>query len=443
VFRKTTLLKLALVLALQPGSAAAMGLLEAYEEALHHDPVFRSAVHENEAGQQSAEIGRAGLLPNLAITHTQGINRGTISQSGSTQPMDFNNEVTSLTLRQPLINLEAVAGYRQGVARANSSQAQFSNQSHQLIIRLAEAYFEALLARDRLSLASAQRDALAELRQVNENMLKHGEGTKTDVLETRSRFSLAQAQVIEAQDEWEAARLALAAIAGKPVTQLDSLREQFRAQPLYPSDFESWREMALASNTELIAQRYAVDSSREEVLRSRSGHAPRVDLVASLSRNNAASFVAADRNVRLASVGVEVNIPLYAGGRVNAATSQAKANQAKMEADLDAMQDSVLLDLRKQYQLLQSSLLRIDSLEIAVESARLLVEATEKSIQGGIRINLDLLDAQKQLYSAQVNLAEARYNYLLADLRLRFAAGTLQLVDLRKIAAYFAPEHAR
>lgn len=437
---RVVILNLAVILLLQSGNSFAMGLLEAYEEALHSDPLFRSAVHENEAGQQSAEIGRAGLLPNLSITHSQGINRGTINQDGRSFPLDFNNEVTALTLRQPLLNLEALAGYRQGVTQANSSQARFSNQSHQLILRLAEAYFDALLARDRLALASAQRDALAELRQVNENMLKHGEGTKTDVLETHSRYSLAQAQVIEAQNEWEAAQLALSAITGKSVTRLDSLKKVFEVQPLQPPDFESWKEIALASNTELVAQRYEVDSSREEVTKSRSGHAPRVDLVASLSRNNAASFVSADRNVRLASVGVEVSIPLYAGGRVNAITKQASANQAKKEADLDAMTEKILLDLRKQYQLLQSSVLRIDSLEIAVESAQLLIEATEKSIYGGIRINLDLLDAQKQLYSAQVDLAEAHYSYLLAFLRLRYAAGTLELDNLRKIASYFVSD---
>lgn len=427
----------AALLLFQPDCIQALGLLEAYEEALRHDPVFRSAIHENEAGQQSAEIGRAGLLPTLSVTHAQGINRGTISQGEGSLPLDFNNEVTTLALRQPLLNLEAVAGYRQGIAQANSSQARFANHSHLLIIRLVEVYFDTLLARDRLTLANAQRDALAELKQVNENMLKHGEGTKTDVLETRSRYALALAQVIEAQDEWETARLALTAITGKPVAQLDSLNGIFQAQPLQPADFESWREMALARNAELVAQRYAVDSSKEEVVKSRSGHAPKVELVASLSRNNSASFVTAGRNARLASIGVEVNIPLYAGGRVNAITDQARANQARMEADLDAMTDKILLELRKQYQLLQSSILRIESLEIAVESAQLLVEATEKSIRGGVRINLDLLDAQKQLFSTQVDLAEARYTYLLAYLRLHFAAGTLQLDDLRKVATYF------
>ncbi|SCZ85344.1 TolC family outer membrane protein [Nitrosomonas mobilis] len=418
--------------------AHAVDLLRAYELALVNDPVFRSALHENEAGQQNVKIGLSGLLPNLTLTHAQGINRGTLSQGGISAPLNFNNEVTTLALRQPLLNLEAVASYRQGLARANSSQSKFEGDADRLIVRLAEVYFEALLAKERLALAQAERDALAELQQVNENMFKHGEGTRTDVLETQSRFALAQAQLIESQDTWDAARLALSALVGEPVERLTTLRKAFPIQPLTPADFESWHEMAQARNAELVTQRYLVETSKQEVTRSRSGHAPRVDLVASLSRNNSASFITADRDARIASVGVEVNVPIFAGGRVNAVTDQARANLARAEAELDAMTDQAMLELRKQYQLLQSSILRIQSLEIAVDSAHLLVEATEKSIRGGIRINLDLLDAQSQFYAAQVNLAEARYNYLLAYLRLRFLAGTLERDDLRKVATYFS-----
>ncbi|HNO75138.1 MAG TPA: TolC family outer membrane protein [Nitrosomonas mobilis] len=418
--------------------AHAVDLLRAYELALVNDPVFRSALHENEAGQQNVKIGLSGLLPNLTLTHAQGINRGTLSQGGISAPLNFNNEVTTLALRQPLLNLEAVASYRQGLARANSSQSKFEGDADRLIVRLAEVYFEALLAKERLALAQAERDALAELQQVNENMFKHGEGTRTDVLETQSRFALAQAQLIESQDTWDAARLALSALVGEPVERLTTLRKAFPIQPLTPADFESWHEMAQARNAELVTQRYLVETSKQEVTRSRSGHAPRVDLVASLSRNNSASFITADRDARIASVGVEVNVPIFAGGRVNAITDQARANLARAEAELDAMTDQAMLELRKQYQLLQSSILRIQSLEIAVDSAHLLVEATEKSIRGGIRINLDLLDAQSQFYAAQVNLAEARYNYLLAYLRLRFLAGTLERDDLRKVATYFS-----
>lgn len=430
----------------QVGGIQAMGLLDAYEAALRNDPTFRAATHENEAGQQAIALGRAGLLPTLSVTHLQGMSRGTqkideLDQFNRTitnkSDLDFNSQVTTLTLRQPLLNMEAAAGYDQGFARANSSQAKFLGQSYELVVRLVEAYVRTLLAQDRLFLANAQHKALEELKQVNEHMLKRGEGTQTDVLETLSRHALSQAQVIEAQDELDVARLALEKIVGQQVMQLDSLSGSFKAQPIHPPDFESWREMALERNAELVTQRHIVTSSQLEVKKSRAGHTPRVDLVASLNKQNSASFIVPNRDATFASVGVEVSLPLYAGGRVVATTNQAQANHARAQADLDAMSDRVLVELRRQYQLLQSSIKRIESLELAVDSALLLVQATEKSIQGGIRINLDLLNAQSQLFSAQVDLAEARYSYLLAYLRLRLAAGTLALEDLEKVASYF------
>ena len=129
----------------------AMSLLDAYEAALQHDPTYRSAYHENEAGQQAEAIGLASLLPNLSITHTQNKSSGTIT--GKTQTgqsvsdiVTFDSQISSLTLRQPLINLEAVASYRIGKAQADSSRAKFTGRSQQLIVRLVEAYVETLLA---------------------------------------------------------------------------------------------------------------------------------------------------------------------------------------------------------------------------------------------------------------------------------------------------------
>ena len=443
--RQIGLLILLAVMGSYVTTAKAIGLLDAYESALMHDPTFRAAIHENEAGQQAIAIGRAGLLPTLSITHQQSMSRGTQSDPRSgiaaNSNLSFNSEVTTLTLRQPLLNMEAVANYDQSHARANSSQAKLIGQSHQLIVRLVEAYVKTLLAQDRLYLAKAQDKALEELKIVNQNMLKRGEGTHTDVLETQSRHALAQAQVIEAQDEFDTAKLALSAMVGQDVATLDVLSSHFKVQPLYPADFESWHEMALESNAELLTQRHMVASSKLEIQKSRAGHAPRVDLVASLNRNNAASFLFPDRDATFGTIGVEVNLPLYAGGRVMATTDQAQANHARAGAEFDAIRDRVLVELRKQFQLAQSSIKRIDSLELAVDSALLLVQATDKSIKGGVRINLDLLDAQRQLFSAQVNLAEAKYNYLLAYLRLRLAAGTLALDDLEKVATYFVAKN--
>ncbi|SFP42000.1 outer membrane protein, protease secretion system [Nitrosomonas cryotolerans] len=446
-FTRNRLLSLPLiVLLLQTGHAQALGLLDAYEAALKNDATYQSAIHENEAGQQAAEIGLAGLLPNLSISHTQSKNTGTrtitgTANSAGAQPLNFDSQISTLSLRQPLLNLEAVAGYRQGIAQANSSQAKFTGHSQQLLVRLVETYMEVLLAQNHLQLVQTQHDALAELKLVNEHMLQKGEGTTTDVLETQSKYALAQAQIIEAQDELEVSRLRLASIIGEEVTQLDRLSDHFQIQAIQLPDYDNWQALALDRNAELVTQRHTVMSEKEQIRKSHSGHAPRIDLVASLSRNKSASFVTANQDVNLATIGVEVNIPLYAGGRVSAITSQATANHARAEADLDAMTHNVLVELRKQYKLISSSVRRIASLELAVESARLLVQATQKSIQGGVRINLDLLNAQQQLFTAQGDLAQARYNYLLAYLRLQLTAGTLVLDDLRKIATYFTSEN--
>ncbi|MDH5553292.1 MAG: TolC family outer membrane protein, partial [Nitrosomonas sp.] len=383
----------------------------------------------------------AGLLPNLSITHNQSKSTGTQQFSGvnaaNSGALNFNSEVSTLALRQPIINMEAVASYRQGISQAKTSDARFTGHSQLLMLRLVEAYIETLQAQDNLKLIEAQRDTFEERKRINEQMLKRGEGTTTDVLETQSKYALALAQVIEATDELEVSRMKLAAIVGRDTKQLSRLSNNFRTQALHILPYDSWQTLALDHNAELLTQRYNVVSGREEIKKSHSGHAPRVDLVASLSRNKAASFITADRDVRLATIGVEVNIPLYAGGRVNAITSQARANLARTEAELDAMIDKILVELRKQYKLVSSSARRIESLEFAVESAELLVHATQKSIQGGIRINLDLLDAQQQLFSVQGDLSQARYSYLLAYLRLKQAAGTLALEDLQNISAYF------
>ena len=419
----------------------AMSLLDAYEAALQHDPTYRSALHENEAGEQAEAIGLASLLPNLSLTHAQSTSTGTITQTGvaGTRPLDFDSQVSTLSLRQPLINMEAVASYRIGKAQADSSRAKFTGRSQQLVVRLVEAYVETLLAQDHVKLAETQRNSLEELKRVNERMLQKGEGTTTEVLETQSKYAIAQARVIEANDELEVAHLKLEAIVGQKITQLDRLSDMFSSHAIRLQDYDSWYALALERNAELVTQRHAVASGKEEIRKSHAGHAPRLDLVASLTRNKAGSFITQDRDVSLATVGVEVNFPLYAGGRVNALTAQAKANHARAEADLDVITDKVLVELRKQYNLLLSGVKRIESLQLAVKSAELLVDATQKSIRGGIRINLNLLDAQQQLYTARRDLAQARYNYLLAYLRLQLAAGTLVLDDLRNVTSYFHP----
>jgi protease secretion system outer membrane protein len=430
------------VMSLQAGSVSALGLVEAYEAALQNDPTFRSAVHENEAGQQNKRIGRATLLPTVSASYSHTQNRADITQPNvfgqmSTTHPEYNSSVGAVQLRQPLLNLEGLARYRQGVAQTEYSDALFAGRRQELVIRLVSAYADAQYAEDQLMLATAQRDAFAEQMRVNERMFQKGEGTRTDMLETQAKFDVAEAQVIEARDSLTTARNALAAIIGMEVKELDPLSDDFRVLPMQPESFEEWKALALENNPEVAAQRHAVEATRHEVSRNRAGHAPRLDMVASLSKNKGETLNTFNQESTVRAVGVQLNIPIYSGGYVDATTTQAVSNHEKAKSDLEAKTNQVLVELRKQYSLVLSSAAKIDALNKSVKSATLVVAATEQSIKGGVRINLDLLNAKQQYYTAKRDLAQARYNYLLSYLRLRSAAGTLGADDLHKIAGYF------
>ncbi|TFW10117.1 DUF4440 domain-containing protein [Oxalobacteraceae bacterium OM1] len=429
-------------LAVQTGNASALGLIEAYEAALQNDPVYRSAVHDNEAGQQNRALGRSNLLPNVSASYSAYKNRADyttpnfLGQETTTHP-EYRSNSSAVQLRQPLFNLDGYARYKQGQAQANYSDAQFNARAQDLLLRLVSAYADAKYAEDTLALATVQRDTFAEQKAVNERMFQKGEGTKTDVLETQAKFDLAEAQLIEARDNLTTARNTLASIVGQDITDLDSLGDGFKVRPMQPATFEEWKTLALEQNAEITAQRYVVEASEQEVLKNRAGHAPRVDLVAAVSKGKSETLTTLNQDSTTRSLGVQVNIPIYSGGATTAASTQAVASREKAKSDLEAKTNQVLVELRKQYNLVLSSASRIDALVKSVQSGRALVTATQQSVKGGVRINLDVLNAQQQLFVAQRDLAQARYSYLLAYLRLRNAAGTLNGEDLSTIASYF------
>jgi len=419
--------------------ASALGLIEAYELAVKNDASYRAAQFENEAAQQFAVLGRSNLLPNIAATYSPSRNRADVTNTvtGGTDDRRYGALSAALQLRQPLFHPEGMARWRQGVAQTRGSDAQFASRSQELIVRVASAYTFAKYAEDQLALAVAQREALAEQRLTNQRLFLRGEGTRTDVVETQARFDLAVAQVLEANDNVTNARNALAAMIGRDVTRLDELNDDFNVGQLVPGAFEDWRNIALSTNPELQARRHAVDVAREEANRHRAGHLPRVDLVASVGRTDSDTINTFNQKATVRSVGAQLTVPIYSGGAVTAAVSQAEANAERIQAELDAATAETTVELRKQFDLTASSAARHDAARAARDSAQLLLEATRRSVAGGQRINLDVLQAQQQLFDSRRALAQARYNHLLSQLRLRLAAGVLQLSDLVDMSRYF------
>ncbi|MEH6436535.1 TolC family outer membrane protein [Massilia sp. DD77] len=433
------------LLALGAGGAGAVTLQQAYEAAIRHDPQFRMRFYENESGKENRVLGRAHLLPSISGSYSYG--RNVADQEFMRQtiigpvPVHEHPKYTSrsavVQLRQPLFNMDAIMRYRQGKVQTAQSEETYEAAIDDVSVRVVSAYLDVLFAQDQLALAKVQRDAHLEHQKVNQRLFEKGEGTKTDMLETQARLDLAEAQLIESQDNLTAARNTLEGVIGMDPGELTQLGADFRPGELNPASFEEWSKLALARNNQLAAARLAVENARLEIGRNKAGHLPRLDFVGSYSKSDSESLTNLGQENTNRQVGLQLNIPIYAGGSVNATTRQAAANYGRAKAELDARTNEVLVELRKAHSVVLSSGRKVDALIKAVNSGKLLMTATEQSIKGGVRINLDLLNAQAQLFTSQRDLAQARYAYLLGVLRLRAAAGTLQSDAIREIAAYF------
>jgi protease secretion system outer membrane protein len=427
-------------------SAQALDLLHAYEAALGNDPIFRAAVKENEAGQANRVIGRSAVMPKVGVNYNQFANDSAISgpivTGGPSQSVHraYPSDMVSIQLTQPLFNLGALAQMRQGMAQGDLSDAKFLYETQDLLVRVLQSYSDVLYAQDNLAYLISQRDAYKEQLKVNQRTYQRGEGTVTDALETRASYEMSEAQVIEANDTLENNKRKLEALIGMSLRSANEVRplgQNFRVLPLTPRAFELWKDLALSSNAELRASEHNVEVARQEYEKQKAAHYPVVSAVAGWSQQKSQTYVAINQNATNSQVGVQVSMPLFSGGETVGRTSQARANYEKAQSERDQVRDKVVTELRKQYDLANSSLQRIEALNRAVDSATELTKAMRKSVQGGQRINLDVLVADKGLATAKRDLAQAKYNYMLSLLRLKQQAGNLNLEDLEKIALNF------
>lgn len=423
---------------------SATSLLQAYELARANDPTFRGAKADLIAGKEYEAMGKASLLPNVQYSFGKSKNKGEnvapnflgkLTESN----LDYSSSSKGVSLRQPLFSVDAYARYKQGVAQSKFSESQFGARSADLIVRLVTAFADANYALDQIRLYTAQRDALIELRNVNTRLFEKGEGTKTDMLETQAKLEVAEALILEANDNLETSRAALNSIVGVELTSIDRLSNAFKAQPISGS-FEEWKKTAIDNNPEIQAGRDNIEVAEQEIVKNRAGHMPRVELNASYNHGSSESVSTRNQDNNVRSLGFQLTIPLYSGGYVNAATKQAIAHRDKSKADLDAAIDKLTVEVKKHYAATKSGVVRIEALEKTVKAAELLVEATKQSIKGGVRINADLLNAEQQLMTAKRDLASARYNYLISYMKLRVAAGTIAYDDVKLLSAYFTPE---
>lgn len=405
----------------------AVNLLQVYQDALANDAVYASARANLSAGQEASIQGRANLLPLIGLSGSkQKITRENIP--------DTTSHGYTLSLSQPLFDIAAWQTYEQSKLSVAASEAAFASVQQDLILRVAQAYFDVLTAQDALTALQAQKVAISEQLASAKRNFEVGTATITDTHEAQSRYDLAVAQEFAAQNDIDIKRTALQQIIGKPPENLAILRKDVELKPPEPAQITPWVSSAEEQNYDVISKQLALEIAKRDITRNRAGHYPTVDLVASRSNTNQRNTVLGQTSTGTTNtVGVQWAIPIFSGFAVTSQVRQAIALEDKARSDLESSRRTAAQNARQSYLGVNSGLAQVKALQAAEISSLSSLESNRLGYQVGVRINIDVLNAQQQLYQTQRDLAKTRYDTIMNSLRLKSAAGSLQEKDLVQI----------
>ncbi len=428
------------LLAFVPVAAAAQNLTQVYQDARGYDAQYGAARQALQAGLERVPQGRALLLPTLNLTANA--TRSHIesdSKNEATQPSferDINTHGYALTFTQPLYRRQNWLQADQGQLQAKQAEFTFGQAGQDLILRAAQAYFDVLAAQDTLALVRAQKTAIAEqLAQAKRNF-EVGTATITDTHEAQARYDLAVAQEISAQNDVEVRRRALQQLTGKEYGELKTLRPDVKLSPPQPNDMQSWVSLAEKQSYTVLVQDAAVEIARLEAQRNSAGHHPTLDLVASHSytSQSASQLSSTGSEVNNSSVGLQLTVPLYQGGGITSREREAAYNLERTRQELENARRTSALATRQAYLAVINGIAQISALEQALVSSQSALQSNRLGYEVGVRINIDVLNAQQQVFSTRRDLLVARYNTITNFLRLKAAAGALREQDLEDVS---------
>jgi protease secretion system outer membrane protein len=409
-------------------TACAGGFLQAYAAAQRNDPTYRAARHELAAAAQNVPMARAALEPNVSLSLSNARVAGSRTADNFlgqevTTPLDYRSPQATLSVRAPLFNREASQRYRQSLVQLEYAQTLFVLRTHELLERLGQAYLQRLFAEQGVQLARTQLASMREQHQQALRRFELGDGTRPEVQQAQADLALAQVQLTDADHQLATARLALAQITGgepitlQPVTDTRGMPELEPAGPAY------WLDQGEATSPAVVARRQALELARIGVARAGAGHYPRVELVGSVSNGRNDSVSTLNQSLSQRSVGVQLNLPLYSGGFVDASVLQALAEQDKAQAELDAELQRVSAELNRAFLTVATGSERLAAQYQALQAYRLLREGAVKGLAGGIGVSTDVVRADVKVAEATRDLARAHHEQVLARLRLYTRAG--------------------
>ncbi|HMH17609.1 MAG TPA: TolC family outer membrane protein [Burkholderiales bacterium] len=430
---------LPLIVALSAPSAGAADLLQIYRDALANDPIYASGRAARDAGLENLPQGLAQILPTVnatAFTQYNDINIGFRGAAPEQTRLGNSNGYT-VTLTQPLFNWQNIQVYKEGEFKAIQAEATFGQATQDLIVRVAQAYFDVLASQDGLAFIRAQKIAISEqLAQAKRNF-EVGTATITDTHEAQARYDLGTSQEIAAESDLEIKKRTLQQIIGKFPERLDPLKSSIELNPPKPNSMEDWAVAAANQGYPVHAQEAAVEVAVREVERIRAGHLPTLNIVGSAGQNSTSLSATASSNTASDSInrtiGLQLSIPLYAGGGVGSQVRQAVANRDKAQQDLESARRAAALSARQSYVGVTNGMAQVKALEAALISSRSALDSNKLGYEVGVRINIDVLNAQQQVFSTLRDLSRARYDTILNGLRLKAAAGSLGEADVEEV----------
>ena len=431
-------------------SAQAENLIDLYQSARGYDAAFLAAKSQFDAAQFKADQARSLQRPSVNLQATVKRNRlesslpDTPNGFGGTTSYDSTstNSQLAVAARQPLFNMGNAAKVSQAEASLNAAQADLKMAEDDLVARLAQGYFNVLAAQDVLATAKDNKKALAEQLASAKRSFEVGNSTITDTREAQARFDLATAQEIAATNDLRVKHIALDQLVGRADVKPNPLRTPVNLETLDPGQIDPWVQNTGTAPMVRKAE-VGLKVAQLEVDNARAGHMPTLDAVAQVARTHIDSTNALAKAQSGAgtagSIGLEFNMPLYAGNAIQNRVRETLSLQDKAERDLDNARRSVELGTRQAYSGVQSGLAQVKAYEAAESSAKLALEATQLGYRVGVRINKDVLDAQTQLTNTQKDLYKARYDVIIGAIKLRQAAGTLTANDLAELNKLVAP----
>ena len=414
----------------------AVDLMDIYRDAQAQDPVYSSARFTYDASREIVPQARAAnLLPSIGLTST--FNRNHRDTDGF-PTADFNTYGYTISLSQPLFRMQNWITYDQAGLQAKQSEALFADAAQSLIVRTAQAYFDVLLAEDNVALSGAQKTAINEqLAQAKRNF-EVGTSTITDTYEAQAKYDLALAKEIADLNDREIKRQALQQLVNKMPARLAPLRDNPVLTLPKPSEMDLWVKAAEEASPSIAQFRLAYEIAAKDIDRNRAGHYPTLDFGGSFGSNSSPSTLSGGNvgpsfDTRSAGVGLTLTIPLYSGGGTQSRIRQSLSNRDRAGADLENAKRSVAQSVRQNYLGVTNGVAQVKALEAALVSNKSSLDATVLGKEVGVRTNVDVLNAQQQLFQAQRDLQQARYSTILSQLRLKSAAGRLVEEDLAEV----------